>query len=80
MKKVNAQVEWHVWPQEQPHIEGEIEQILVRRSDVLKNKYAHYIYHWVQTESLPVGWYLNGNPDEENLKGVTFEWLYINQL
>ena len=83
MKKlmINNDACWHKWPEEVPELNGrEIHSYLVRGIGGLDEKLHYWICQYVKTESLPEGWYLNGNEFRQAHDGRELLFVDVDEL
>ena len=83
MKKliINDDACWHKWPEEVPELNGrEIHSYLVRGIGGLDEKIHYWICQYVKTDSLPEGWYLNGNEFRESQDGRELLFTDVDEL
>lgn len=83
MKKliINDDACWHKWPEEVPELNGrEIHSYLVRGIGGLNEKLHYWICQYVKTDSVPEGWYLNGNEFKESQDGRELQFIDVDEL
>lgn len=82
MKKINnPNAQWHKWPEEVPELNGrEIHSYLVRGIGGLDEKLHYWICQYVKTDSLPEGWYLNGNEFKDSQDGRELLFVDVDEL
>ena len=83
MKKliINDDACWHKWPEEVPELNGrEIHSYLVRGIGGLDEKLHYWICQYVKTDSLPEGWYLNGNEFRDSQDGRELLFVDVDEL
>lgn len=83
MKKliINDDACWHKWPKEKPELNGRgIHSYLVRGIGGIDDKLHYWICQYVKTESLPEGWYLNGNEFRQAHDGRDMLFVDVDEL
>lgn len=83
MKKliINDDACWHKWPEEKPELNGrEIHSYLVRGTGGIDEKLHYWICQYVKTDSVPEGWYLNGNEFRDSQDGRELLFVDVDEL